>query len=1199
MDANGAVVIGAKVNIENASTKIVRTLVTNSSGFFSVTELPTGTYNVSVEAKGFEKWQGSGIVLNASDDKTLNIPLKVGAESETITVTASSGTMDITESGAISHTIGAEQLHDLSLVGRNALEYLKILPGSAMQPNGGKNEANSNYGVVGINGSTIGGGAGGLASNSFNGQAGLSVSINQDGQNVMDPGSIGSATPVNANPDMISSLTIQTSNYTADTAKGPVVVNAISKSGGAQFHGDIRYSRRDRNMNAEDAFNKQEEAQNPTQWVRGQLKGLGTFTFPGFNVGGPVILPHDKWKNKLFFHEFAENYRQLLDGGLTRDFVPSQAELTGDFSGAAALTNSGKGTMPYGDYNWLSSNGMGEGDLSSTPIVPAAWGTATTSTATTPRPGCVITSAGVMNSACISPAAQLLLKDGIPTATSAALDINGFNYVQDITAHQNDLHNDVKLDMNFSDNTKAYVNWSHQSERAHSPMGLWTAAGDGSIPAPSGILGGNTSDVYTANLVQVFTPTLTVEGRFGYEHIYLPGSPQDPAKVLRKDMGFPLTGVWGNANAPVTGSWGGGVPMVGDIGHDYHPDFYAEKGIPSAGGDLTKVLKTHTAKAGVFWEHVYNAQDAWAQYMGFFDYGYWTSSPISGNIWADELMGINVHYTEQAYVSATKMEWTNASAYLQDHWRVNHHLVVDYGLRFEHYGVPFAGDDPYGSMTFNASKYGSQFAAGSVNPGLSYYGIDHSVPQSGGTAAALFYTPRVGASYDVFGNAKTVVRGGWGEYRYNWGFNQNAADTVKGTQYWTCNSSNGCPTWEAIDAHVNTGGSSGTSNTCAAADGNCAPVVVEGKVGNLQNQSVGTIDPTNTDMPYTTSYSVNFDQQLPGKIMFEASYAGSRTNLTQSQVNIDPVPIGTLTNPSNISTINGTQQLTLCSGMDGGVLANQQTDGNCQQLYRPYSNYQGLNAYESAGKSRYDSFQASLTRSTSRTMLMLNYTWAKNLGTSTPAGAYKDYGMQEYWSVLSLDRGHVLNASYVFRLKGDWEISGITQVESGPQLSSVNGYSFGLQNAGQAAQMVGTPDVTLAPIITCNPAKGLKKGQFVNPDCFADPIGINGIGNGKTPYLAGPMYWDSDLTVTKRFSITERQKVEFRIAGINFMNHDLTSFSNGDANLKLNFDSTTHLLDNGNGSSAHACPGPACTDFGYADYHRGWRILELSAKYSF
>ena len=190
-DTSGAVVSGAKVTILNANTKVARQLTTNSAGYFSATQLPTGTYNVITEAKGFVKYQASGIALNSSDDKSLNIGLKVGAETETVEVSASAGEVAVTDSGEKSDLISAKELNDLSLVGRNATEYLKILPGAALSANGGVNKLAYSGEVVGINGFAVGNQAGGLAGVSVNGQSGQGVAITQDGQNVFDPGAAG------------------------------------------------------------------------------------------------------------------------------------------------------------------------------------------------------------------------------------------------------------------------------------------------------------------------------------------------------------------------------------------------------------------------------------------------------------------------------------------------------------------------------------------------------------------------------------------------------------------------------------------------------------------------------------------------------------------------------------------------------------------------------------------------------------------------------------------------------------------------------------------------------------------------------------------------------------------------------------------------------------------------------------------------
>src|ERR1019366_240191 len=139
LDPSGAVVPGAKISIQNAETQAVRQAVTNNAGYFSATELPTGAYNVSAEVKGFKRWQGTGIALTSSDSKTLSISLEVGVTSDTIEVSASASEVAVTDSGEKSAVITSQQLERLSLVGRNATEYLKILPGAALSANNGVN----------------------------------------------------------------------------------------------------------------------------------------------------------------------------------------------------------------------------------------------------------------------------------------------------------------------------------------------------------------------------------------------------------------------------------------------------------------------------------------------------------------------------------------------------------------------------------------------------------------------------------------------------------------------------------------------------------------------------------------------------------------------------------------------------------------------------------------------------------------------------------------------------------------------------------------------------------------------------------------------------------------------------------------------------------------------------------------------------
>jgi hypothetical protein len=1210
-DSSGAAVVGAKVEVMGEATKVGRSEVTNSTGFFSLTELPTGSYSVTVQAKGFEKWIGSGILLQSTDNKDINISLKVGKENMTVEVTADSDQMDITDSGAKEIHISGAELEKMTLVGSNATEVLKMLPGFTMNSNGGTNSAAFTGGVIGINGS-IGDSVAGLGAGNMNGlnSSNGGVSLNADGQHVADPGNTAN-TPVNPNPDMISEITVQTSNFGADNAHGPVVINTVSKAGSADFHGDFRLHVRNSVLNSEDANLKFNEAQAGNGLTPGELKANEHFYYPGFGIGGPIVIPHtnfNKNKTKYQFHDSYEYYGQQTGStSPDRAFVPTADMLNGDFS---ALTG------------WAQTAASSNGWFGTTAIskIPTA---NTNSAGFNERTGCTISPTGVMNSNCLSSLAAPLLNAMAPRPTTpdGAPNSFGFNYIAQVTASMNSWQNVAHIDVNLTDNTKLYFNWSHQSEGTEQPNGQWVTSGDWTVPLAVGDLSYNKSDLYTVNAVHVFAPTLTVQGRVGYTHLHLPGAPKNPKLATRAGLNFPQKGVFGSVAAPrISNGWSrdnSDIPELGDYQIAYNPDFNSTKTIPSTAEDVTKVIKTHTLKAGFSWERVGQAQDATGtNFGGEYQYSSWAGTQ-TGNLYADILMGLvdGASYSEQAF---PKTFWNYAGTsqfYVQDDWKATKRITVNAGLRFAHFGAA-APDNAFGSAVFNPTTYASDVTAGSTHPGLSWYGLDKSISKAGVTPDLFKYAPRFGASIDVFGTGKTVVRGGWGVYSYPGSIFANGTGTAYGTVSWNCNSGSGCPTWEDVDSHINNG--SGGSNPCAAGS-NCAPIIPSGgqvqtKPTNYVNGGVSVVDSTDKADPQTTTYSLNVDQKLPGKMLLELAYVGNHSDYGQDGVNLDSVPFGTMNNPSNIETsANGglataVPQLTLCAGMDSGnysatnplaVLNAQQGDGNCQQKFRPYSAYQGINAYESSFKSQYDGLQVSLNRSAGWALININYSFSKLYSNSKQSGAFKDWGQSEYWGVDGSNRSSVFNAMYVFDLPklhtgnrllrgaaNGWQLSGFTTIEQGFNLTPGIGGSLG------GAALVGSPDVTPFSSFTCNPKSGLVSHQFANGACYAPTTASGSIGNAaRAPYIPAPAFWDTDATVVKQISIGERQKVELRAAGYDFLNHALQSFNgSGDQNLTV---SGTNL------NAQPGCPGPLCNEFGFADYHFGHRVIEFAAKYSF
>ena len=1199
-DTSGAVVRGAKVTVTNAQSGEPRITQTNDDGFFAVPSLPVGTYNVTVELTGFEKWVGKGIMLNSGDSRTLGVSMKVGAVSETVVVESTTSEIATTDSGEKAGLISSKELQDLALVSRNASEFVKFLPGALLTPTTGQNRSNYSGQVVGINGFVPNGtSAGGLGAVNINGQ---SANITQDGQNVFDPGAAGNATPVNPNPDMISEVKVSTSNFSAENAQGPVVVNTTTRSGGNQFHGEVRFSMRNSDLNATDKFNKEQQicSGGSCSYPSGyNPKPDSSYYYPGANIGGPIIIPgtnFNKSRTKLFFFESYENYHQTPDAGVERAFVPDAKMLGGDFSELAAYGSS-----------------VGRFAMGTVPTQPDA---TTWANAMATRPGCTITG-GVLSSSCIDPNAVTLMKAFMPTPNIPMNEISsthGFNYVQSFNAPQNSWQNVLKVDWAINDNTKAYVSWSRQRESATMPFGLWNSAGDWAVPSPSAVIGNNGSDFLVASFIRVFSPTMTSETRFGYTKVTFPTTPSDPSKLLRADAGFPLTGVFNNPEMPALLTWSQSFPNFGDIGHDYHPTMIADKGIPSVSENLTKVFGTHTTKYGFFFQHVYNTQDNWGQYMGVLTYSPW-STP-TGNNYADALMGIGQTYFEQALPPPSSIANNIYALYAMDSWKVSRRFTLTYGLRFEHYGKPYAPVEDVGLAIFDPSRYVPS-SGPDANTGVYWHKIDPSVPLSGADSRFLFFSPRIDGAYDLFGNGKTVLRGGWGKYRAYDSVQSNNYTGPSGTAFGSVGVSCGqfdaaCANWETIDSLART------------------PPSGYGTAGLGPGlKSIVTYDPKNDEQPLVSTWSFSIDQRLPWKLQAEISYVGNKGEFFQNTANINALPQGTLF----------------------GVTSCDITSPACQANFRPYSNYENITGSETAGRSRFDSLQATVRRNYSWVMLQANYTWSKTLaanqasGNNYFTGALPNYGTDWIYGISNLDRPQAFSALYVFYIPGvkngnafvrgatnGWQISGTTIIQSGQQLlnsTSSQARNFNLTQGGtnqDNVHLLGTPDITIFPVVTCNPTSNLGHNQFANPNCFA-PQPYNKLGNAAMPYMGGPLFWNNDLSVRKLFKVKEHQTLEFSASAFNFTNTGLLSFVSGDNNLTLGFNDFGQVITGanmvypGNGTTTTdatmACQattigqtingvlypnGIKCagtTTFGVATHHVGNRIMEFGIKYTF
>ena len=1155
-DPSGAVVPNATVKLINERSGSTRDTVTNAEGYYTFASVAVGdfTYKLVVEAQGFVTYQATGMLILGGEKRNVNVTLKVGTASQTIEVTGVVSNIVPVDSGEKSETLTTKELQNYVQVGSDAAEFIKIMPGFAIR-NGTSNRANYTGEVIGINANGDAGSQSPLNSAySYNGLPSNSLDITADGAHVSDPG-CNCDTPVNPNADMVSEFKVLASNFSAENQKGPIVISSVTKAGGSQFHGSGFFSARNYALNANDWLNNKNGAPKPQN----------KYYYPGGTIGGPVLIPgtsFNKNRDKLFFFAGYEYYYQVLDTGLLRATVPTANMLTGNFS-----------TSELQKLGNITANGQPPGTPcpapnQNLPCLNAA--------ALALYPG------GMIPPAALDPNMITLMKL-YPAPNADPNKTGGYNYVQAETFNQNNTELKSRVDYNISNNTKLFVRYSRQRELQQFPVGLWWRNGS-QVPYPTPVLGKNRSDSVSASLTHVFSPTMTNEFVFGYTFIGFPNVFKDPSKVDRSKVGFNVKGLFKNnvAQIPSFGNFGGETALVFNPGGfeagGPTAGLYANKYMPSFSDTFAKVVNTHTIKAGFFWEWIRNAQPANNNTNGQLLFNSPGNPYTTGDSYADEVLGIGNSYNEASFNRINDIAYNTYEGFAQDDWKASKRLTINFGLRLTHF-QPWTDRLGFGYSIFNTAAYGAGCTGAPTFCGFEWHKKNPNVPLGGFPTRFAFYQPRFGAAYDLFGTGKTVLRGGWGRYYFHAGQFTNGLDTSAGVTSVSLLNTIPLPGGGGqpllVDPSAQFPGASGldTLNFSAVASGPSA------------------VDSADDRQSYTDSYSFTISQRAPWSSLLEVSYVGNRSRDIPSSgnggsenfntLNINLVPLGAM-----LSSKNG--------GADPNKLVADQ--------FRPLLGYSNLNIATNNGYSNYNALQVTWLRSKGRYNLNLNYTYGKAMGI---VGFYDQFNLANNYGVLASNRTHIFNAAYSIEL-GDhtknklaggfingWQLSGITQLESGPNLSGYQNQNFGMNlNSAKIpgtdfnisnVSLLGTPNIQLSPIITCNPRSGLGPNQYINPNCFAAPTGIGQNGSNVIPPIYGPRFFNSDLGIFKTFRITESKTLQFRVDGYNFMNHPLWSFNGG--NLNLGFDPNTLKVNSPN--------------FGTTTDKQGHRIIQMAVKFFF
>jgi hypothetical protein len=747
-DPAGAVIANAPIEVRNTDTNAPYPTVTTDTGSYTVTQLPPGPYSVTASSAGFKKLIRAGLTVDAGQVLPLDLVLQVGANSESVTVTAEA-TLLKTESGDVAHNVTLEQLDDLPVLGiggqnagsngiRNPYNSVVFLPGVSYFPNFAMiiNGAPTNTAAYRVEGMD-------------NTNHTVSFAIMQNMPNA----------------DAIQEMAIQTSNYAAEYGQaGGGLFNITMKSGTNQYHGTAFDYFANEFLNAADPFS--------FNGTGGKYRPTSRRNDFGGTFGGPVRIPklYDG-RNKTFFFFSYERYKEDL--ALTfPDTLPTAAYQNGDFSAIS----------PNGGPAFNTSLGV-----PATAIATEANGTQVfaneifnpTTRTTVNGAGVALPFQGnIIPPSMINPVAAAIQKV-LPPVSNGGLfnNYNGYNLEQRIT----DIPS-IKVDQVINDKQKVSFYYHHTNTNAQytTPNGnadglpvLITGA-RGSIP-----IGGPT---YRVNYDYTVTPTLLLHVGAGYSMIYFfDHSPETQGGGTVNCLTLlQLQGCEGSYNFPTiiagyvtTPINLGGMQQLGNA--LAHTATHTER--PSSNANVTYVRGNHTFKAGA--EVWFQAQITAPPTGVGLTFATLTAAGIPGSAgtvsstgegatgvpaslaqgassagfpYANFLLGDVTAATQYAPVDA-RMFKTQFGMFVQDSWKVTRKLTVDYGLRWD-YATPASEEH---GRSADLSLTTPNPAAGG-HPGAAIFQATCNC--SFVSAYPYAIGPRLGVAYAL--NSKTVLRGGWG-----------------------------------------------------------------------------------------------------------------------------------------------------------------------------------------------------------------------------------------------------------------------------------------------------------------------------------------------------------------------------------------------------------------------------------------------------
>ncbi|MDX2030886.1 MAG: carboxypeptidase regulatory-like domain-containing protein [Blastocatellia bacterium] len=1018
LDAGGAAVANARVQVTNTATNSSSNTTTNENGEFSVFYLIPGPYAVSVEAGGFKKATRSNIEVRVGDKLQLDLKLEVGALTESVNVTAETAVLEVNSASA-GQVIDQRRIAELPLSDGNPFVLSRLSPGIAYTGDLRFSRPFDNAGTSSI----VADGAPGRNEFTLDGVP-----------NMASGGGVGRVAFVPP-ADAVQEFKVETAAYDGQTAHtAGATVNVTLKSGTNQLHGTIYEFVRNDVLSANTFFlNRTNLAANPSrdrdQDGKADRDPL-RYNRYGFTVGGPVFLPKKVFgpasadlRNRSFFFFAFEGLKDVFpEPGLFT--VPTAKQRSGDFS-----------------------------DLLPSIVIydPATARADGSRVRRTPFAGNVIPANRIS-----AIARNYLSFYPLPNQPGDAQGRN--NYISG-NPRTDDFHSEsFRVDQTLTEKQRFFIRYTHNNRKE--ARGNWTGVVNGIRPTGNFLF--RINDGFTFDHVYNFSPSVVLNSRVGFSRFNEPNIRQHQDLFDPRSLGFPTS---------TTALFGpelylprfeiGGFSVLGDsVGGGSTHNIY------SLQTTLTKIAGRHSFRVGYDGRSYRENSFGAGQAAGRYDFGSnFTRGPLDNSAAApigQELASFLLGQPTGGLIdrnAARSNQTLYHGFFFHDDWKLNDKLTFNLGLRYEYEG---ATDERYNRniRTFDATVASPIEAAAKaayaaspipevaasafqVKGGLLFADANN---RSFWDADRNNYQPRLGLAYKL--NEKTVIRGGWGLYTVPFviaGVNQSGfslstpivASTNNGLTFLS-DLANPFPTGVLVPAGASLG------------------------LSALLGQGVSFL-PRDVNNTQAQRWSFGGQRELPGNWLLELQYVGNRgydgvvsvplNAIPRQYLSTSPVRDQTVINFLTTNVANPFRNLIPGTGLNGATV-------NRQQLLRPFPQYTGVTGIRNDGTSSYHSAQVRAEKRFSKGYTALvSYTWSKFL----EAGSLLNEVDTNFERRLSdADTPHRLVVSGIWEIPfgrgrkwgagwgraldavaGGWQVQGIGQLQAGRPLTIGNVYVNG------------------------------------------------------------------------------------------------------------------------------------------------------------